>query len=93
MSKDTLLIIQPVVNGPSEKVGILAGDRILTVNDTTLAGVKMSREEIMKRLRGPKGTKVKLGIMRRGVKDMLYFIVKRDKIPVKTLDAAYMIRP
>ena len=93
MSKDTLLIIQPVVNGPSEKVGILAGDRILTVNDTTIAGVKMSREEIMKRLRGPKGTKVKLGIMRRGVKDMLYFIVKRDKIPVKTLDAAYMIRP
>ena len=93
MSKDTLLIIQPVVNGPSEKVGILAGDRILTVNDTTIAGVKMSREEIMKRLRGPKGTKVKLGIMRRGVNDMLYFIVKRDKIPVKTLDAAYMIRP
>lgn len=93
MMDDTLLVIQPVTNGPSEKVGILAGDRIVLVNDTAIAGVKMSKENIMKRLRGPKGTKVRLGIVRRGVKEMLYFTVKRDKIPVKTLDAAYMIRP
>lgn len=93
MVEDTLLVIQPVVNGPSEKVGILAGDRIVTVNDTAIAGVKMSRTDIMKRLRGPKGTKVKLGIVRRGVKDMLYFVVRRDKIPLHTINAAYMIRP
>ena len=93
MVEDTLIVIQPVVNGPSEKVGILAGDRIVNVNDTAIAGVKMSKEEIMKRLRGPRGTKVKLGIVRRGVKNMLYFTVKRDKIPVHSIDAVYMIRP
>jgi carboxyl-terminal processing protease len=93
MVQDTLLVIQPVTNGPSEKVGILAGDRIVSVNDTAIAGVKMSKEEIMHRLRGPKGTKVKLGIVRRGIGDKLTFTVVRDKIPVKTLDAAYMIRP
>ena len=59
MVDDTLLVIQPVVKGPSEKVGIMAGDRIVTVNDTAIAGVKMAREEIMRRLRGPKGTKSK----------------------------------
>ena len=60
MIEDTLLVIQPVTNGPSERVGIIAGDRIVSVNDTAIAGVKMSKEEIMKRLRGPKGTKVGL---------------------------------
>ena len=93
MVKDTLLVIQPVVNGPSERVGILAGDRIVSVNDTAIAGVKMSKEDIMKRLRGAKGSKVRLGVVRRGIAGILKFIVVRDKIPVKTLDAAYMIRP
>lgn len=93
MVDDTLLVIQPVTNGPSEKVGIIAGDRIVTVNDSAIAGVKMSREEIMRRLRGPKNTKVKLGVVRRGISDILYFTVKRDKIPVKSIDAVYMIRP
>ena len=93
MVDDTLLVIQPVSKGPSEKVGIMAGDRIVSVNDTAIAGVKMSKEEIMRRLRGPKGTKVELGIVRRGVKEVLRFTVKRDKIPVKSVDAVYMIRP
>ena len=93
MIEDTLLVIQPVVNGPSEKVGIIAGDRIVSVNDSAIAGVKMSKEEIMKRLRGPKGTKVKLGVIRHGIKDRLTFTVVRDKIPVKSVDAVYMIRP
>lgn len=93
MSQDTLLIIQTIVGGPSEKVGILAGDRIVSVNDTTIAGVKMSREEIVSRLRGNKGTKVKLGIVRRGIADTVFFTVTRDKIPVKTLDASYMVSP
>jgi len=93
MIDDTLMVIQPVTNGPSEKVGIIAGDRIVSVNDTAIAGVKMSKEEIMRRLRGPKDTKVVLGVIRTGIKDRLTFTVIRDKIPVKSIDAAYMIRP
>ena len=93
MVEDTLLVIQPTLNGPSEKVGILAGDRIISVNDTAIAGVKMSKEDIMKRLRGKKGSKVRLGVVRRGIGDVLSFTVTRDKIPVHTLDAAYMIKP
>ena len=93
MAEDTLLVIQPVTNGPSEKVGIIAGDRIVKVNDTIIAGVKMPKEEIIKRLRGPKGTKVVLAIVRRGIQDTLTFNVVRDKIPIHTIDAAYMVRP
>ena len=91
--EDTLVVIQPIVNGPSQKVGILSGDRIVSVNDSTIAGVKMPRIDIMKMLRGKKGTKVKLGVVRRGVNGILTFVVTRDKIPVHTLNAAYMIRP
>jgi carboxyl-terminal processing protease len=93
MLDDTLLVIQPVPKGPSERVGILAGDRIISVADTAIAGVKMSREEIMRRLRGPKGTIAHLGVVRQGVKETLYFDVKRDKIPVNSVDAAYMVTP
>lgn len=93
MVEDTLLVIQPVIGGPSEKKGILAGDRIVHVNDTAIAGVKMQKEEIMRRLRGPKGTKVMLGVVRRGISDTLRFEIIRDKIPVHTVDATYMIQP
>ena len=93
MIEDTLLVIQPVSGGPSEKAGILAGDRITAVNDSAIAGVKMSTENIMSRLRGPKGSKVRLTIVRRGVADPLSFTVKRDKIPIYSLDAAYLIAP
>ena len=93
MIDDTLLVIQPVTNGPSERIGIIAGDRIVSVNDSAIAGVKMPKEEIMKRLRGPKGSKVHLGVVRQGIKDRLEFTVVRDKIPVKSVDATYMIRP
>ncbi|AVM52904.1 carboxyl-terminal processing protease [Bacteroides zoogleoformans] len=93
MIEDTLLVIQPVSNGPSEKVGILAGDRIVAVNDSAIAGVKMSTEDIMARLRGPKDSEVKLTVVRRGVDDSLFFTVKRDKIPILSLDASYMIQP
>ena len=93
MIDDTLMVIQPIAGGPSEKVGIIAGDRIVTVNDTAIAGVKMNRDEIMRRLRGAKGTKVRLGVTRNGIKDRLAFTVTRDKIPVKSVDATYMIRP
>lgn len=93
MADDTLFVIQTVSKGPSEKVGILPGDRIVTVNDTAIAGVKMERDEIVKRLRGPKGSIVMLGVVRRGYDEQLVFRVTRDKIPVHTLDAAYMIAP
>ena len=91
MNEDTLVVIQTITGGPSEKVGIMAGDMIVTVNDTAIAGVKMSREQIMKRLRGPKGTTVNLGVIRPGVNGIQKFKVTRDKIPVYTVDAFYMI--
>lgn len=90
---DTLVVMQPTMGGPSEKVGILAGDRIIAVNDTAIAGVKMDRSDIVRRLRGKRGTKVTLTVIRRGVDKPLSFIVKRAKIPVLSVDAAYMIRP
>ncbi len=93
MMEDTLLVVQPVSGGPSEKAGIMAGDRIVAVNDSAIAGVKMSTEDIMKRLRGPKGSEVDLTVVRRGVAEPLKFTVKRDKIPILSLDAAYMIQP
>ena len=93
MLEDTLLVIQTISKGPSEKAGLVAGDRIISVNDTAIAGVKMKQEEIMSRLRGPKGSIARLGIKRQDVKETLFFNVKRDKIPVHTLDAAYMVTP
>ena len=90
---DTLLVIQPVLGGPSEKVGIQAGDRIVSVNNEPIAGVKKKKEEIMRLLRGPKGTKVTLGVVRLGYNEQLTFVVERDKIPVKSVIATYMIRP
>lgn len=91
MATDTLFVIQPVSGGPSEKVGILAGDRIIEVNDTVIAGVKMSTENIMRRLRGKRGTKVNVKVQRRGVSGLLPFTITRDKIPVYSLDASYMV--
>lgn len=91
--QDTLVVIQPTAKGPSEKAGIIAGDRIIKVDDQPIAGVKMSRDSIMKKLRGPKNSKVKLSIVRRGAKDELVFNITRDKIPVNTIDATYMIAP
>lgn len=91
MAEDTLHVIQPVSGGPSEKVGIMAGDRIVMVNDTLIAGVKFSTDEIMRRLKGPKGSKVNLKILRRGINGLLDFTVKRDRIPIYSLDASYML--
>lgn len=90
---DTLLVVQTVHGGPSERVGIMAGDRIIAVNDTAIAGVKMSRTDIMKRLRGKKGTMVEVSVKRRGESKPIKFRIKRDKIPVKSMDAAYLIEP
>lgn len=88
---DTLYVIQTTKNGPSERAGLLAGDRIVTVNDTVIAGVKMERSDIMSRLRGVKGSTVKIGVIRRGIDRMLEFNIVRDDISTKTVDAGYMI--
>lgn len=89
--EDTLLVIQTISGGPSEKVGIMAGDRFIYVNDTIIAGVNMQNIDIMKRIRGPKGTVVTIKVMRRGVPDLIEFRITRDKIPLYSVDAAYMI--
>lgn len=93
MNNDTLYVIQTVAGGPSERVGILAGDRIISVNDTVIAGVKMKNTDIMKRLRGPKGTNVDVKVLRRnhGLQDTIDFRVTRADIPIYSVDAAYMV--
>lgn len=90
MQKDTLYVIQIIAGGPAEKVGIQPGDRFLTVNDTTIAGVQMKNSDIMKRLRGPKGSIVTVTVKRRGVQSPITFRITRDDIPVYSIDAAYM---
>ncbi len=91
MNKDTLYVIQTVPGGPSERVGVLAGDRIIYVNDTTIAGVKMKNSDIQKRLRGKKGTQVTIKVQRPGVKDLITFRITRDNIPLHSIDAQYML--
>lgn len=77
MATDTVIVLNVINSGPSSKVGVLGGDRIITINDTVVAGVKMRQDEVMKRLRGPRGSKVKLGIQRVGVKDLVPITVTR----------------
>jgi len=91
MQDDTVAIINTVPNGPSEKLGIKAGDRIIRVNDSLVAGVKMQSDEIVKMLKGKRGTKVKVTIIRRGVEDPLDFDITRDKIPLTSIDVSYII--
>lgn len=93
MVQDTVYVIQAVAQGPSEKVGIIPGDRIVAANDTAIAGVKMATSDVMKRLRGPKGSIVNLKVVRRSEPDTLTFRVKRDDIPLYTIDASFMADP
>lgn len=88
--EDTLMVIQPVMRGPSERVGIQASDRIIAVNDSCIAGVGFTQDDARRVLRGPRGSQVRLDVLRPGVKDILKFTVTRDKIPVKALNAAYL---
>ncbi|MBR4828790.1 MAG: S41 family peptidase [Muribaculaceae bacterium] len=91
MNKDTLYVIQTVPGGPSERVGVLAGDRIIYVNDTVIAGVKMKNSDIQKRLRGKKGSQVTIKVKRPGVKELITFRITRDNIPLHSIDAQYML--
>ncbi len=91
IQNDTLLIVNTISGGPSEKIGVLAGDRIIFVNDTLIAGIGIKNEDVMKRLKGKAGTSVKIGVKRAGVKDIINFEIIRDKIPLYSVDAAYMV--
>ena len=91
IEKDTVMVILPVAGGPSEKVGIKAGDRIVMVDGDTIAGVGINNSEVMKRLKGERNTKVDVGIIRRNSSEMLDFTIKRDVIPTYSLDIAYMV--
>ena len=93
IQSDTVHINSVIKGGPSEKVGLMAGDRIISVDDSAYVGKVVTNEETMRRLKGPKGTQVKLGIHRQGEKQPLSFTIVRGDIPVKSVDAAYMITP
>ena len=91
IQQDTVRIVAVIAGGPCEGVGVLAGDKIITVDDSTFVGKKMNNEKVMKTLRGPKGTQVKLGIIRAGVGEPLSFTVTRGDIPVHSVDAKFII--
>lgn len=88
---DTIIIVSPVSGGPSEKVGIRAGDRIVRIEGENVAGVGITTGKVKDKLMGPKGTRVTVEVLRRGVKDLIPFTITRDKIPIYSLDAAYML--
>ncbi len=91
IQRDTIHVNSVIKGGPSEKVGLMAGDRIIEIDDSTFVGKKVTNEEAMKRLKGEKGSTVKLGIFRHGEKNILHFTIIRGDIPNKSVDAAYMI--
>ena len=91
MDKDTLYVIESVAGGPCERVGILPGDRILSCNDTVISGAKMPNSKILKVLRGPRGSEARLMVVRKGTDRPMEFVVKRDEIPIYSIDATYMI--
>ncbi|MCD4697481.1 MAG: PDZ domain-containing protein, partial [Bacteroidales bacterium] len=91
MLYDSIIVIAPIPGGPSEKAGLRAGDRIVIIDGENVAGMGITTNGVRKRLLGDKGTRVNVGIYRRGVKDILDYTIIRDKIPVHSLDAAYMV--
>lgn len=91
MATDTVIVLNVVPSGPSQKAGILAGDRIIKVNDTIIAGQKMPQRDVMKRLRGPRGTQVELSLKRQGIDEPVLVTVTRDAIPLNSVEATVMM--
>ncbi len=91
MPNDTVIVISTISGGPSEKVGIQPGDRIIKIEDTLVAGEGIPTAQIVRKLKGPKGTKVNVGIQRKGIGELLEFEITRDKIPLYSVDVSYMI--
>lgn len=88
---DTVRVVTPIIGGPSEKLGIKAGDRIISVNGKSFAGVKITNKQVFEKLRGPSGSTVSVGILRSGVAKPLKFTITRGKIPIYSIDVAYML--
>lgn len=91
IERDSITVINTIPGGPSEKVGLMAGDRIVMVDDTLIAGVGVTNNQAIKKLKGPKGTKVKVSVFRRGLPKLLDYTITRDVIPTYSLDVAYMV--
>jgi len=91
--RDTILVVSPISGGPSEKLGIMTGDRIVEIENEVVAGVGIKNSDVMKLLKGPKDTKVTVGILRRGNKEVIPYEITRDKIPIYSVDAHYMATP
>lgn len=90
-ASDTILVLNVIPNGPSAKAGVVAGDRIIEINDTLVAGVGMPQNDIVKRLRGKRGSEVTLSLQRRGISDLVDVTVVRDAIPIKSIESAFML--
>lgn len=90
---DTIMVVSPISGGPSEKLGIQSGDRIIKIEDTVVAGIGYKNEDVIRTLRGPKGTKVTISIMRDGMDKLIEYTIIRDKIPIFSVDAGYMATP
>lgn len=93
IENDTVAVILPIANGPSEKIGIRAGDRIVKIEGKNVAGIKISTNDVMRKLKGAKGTQVNISVFRRGVKGLIDYTITRDVIPTYSMDIAYMAEP
>jgi carboxyl-terminal processing protease len=91
--KDTISVVHAIPGGPSEKLGIMSGDKIVKINDSVVVGKKVNNQFVLDRLRGKRGTKVNVSIFRKGKKELIDYTITRDKIPINSVDAAYMIKP
>jgi carboxyl-terminal processing protease len=91
MMTDTILVISTIPGGPSEKIGLMAGDKIIYVNDSLVAGKQLSDEKVMGMLKGPRGTVVRIKLLRKGYKELIPFEITRDKIPIASVDVSYML--
>jgi carboxyl-terminal processing protease len=89
--EDTIVVVNTIVGGPSEKLGILAGDKIVKIENENVAGIKLKNKDVITKLRGPRGTVVKVSIYRRGVRELIDYSITRDKIPLTSIDATYML--
>ena len=93
MATDTVIVLNVIPKGPSDKAGVRAGDRIIRINDSIVAGRKIPQNNIVKQLRGKRGTKVRLGIERQGIGDLVNITVTRDAIPLHSIEASFMMTP
>lgn len=91
--KDTIMVVSTIAGGPSEKLGIISGDRIVEVDGEVVAGIGIRNKGVMERLKGPKGTHVEVGVKRGRLEELIYFDIERDKIPIYSVDAHYMVDP